>query len=637
MILHQRKAGAAAAVKLTVAAKQEAEKSLAAEHYDIIVVGLGTAGAIAAIAAAEKGLRVLGLERLNAMGGAGTIGAVVGYYFGSRGGLFESIDEETKRLEQAGYTPARGVNAETKKYALERRALDAGVAVRYESAVIGVYTEGEAVRGVRWIGPNGTEAASCRILIDASGDAEACAMAGVPMRGGRSIDGGSQPFSHPFVAIRNDAVHPFYTDSGYVDQTDAEDLTQAVMHSATLFTHLRGRYDETNKFLKLAPQLGVREGRFIEAKEQVTLANVLNDSLTDEPLFFAYSNLDNHGKDIAFESELQQDWAIASSLWGLNLSVPIPLGALLPQGLSNVLIAGRSLGIDHDLAACVRMKRDMQKCGEAAALTAYVAIREGLELRKLSYKSLLPLLLENGCLQAANNVGMKNGADPQDEGKNASVAWLTDILAIREGLAGEKPGIAIWSCRRLGAAAIPHLMKWLDEPDSEHLRRHSAFALALLGKEEAIPVLRECVRERDTFVPRTSRKYNQVRGYAAIYLLGKLRDASVVPELLAIVRGRNEFRNLSTDAEFINHEEEYFFQYFSFSLMALFRIAEHHPELRGVVLESVIPLVESPDFSVHVTLKPSKDVNFDMSDTVRRVVRIQAAAWDKDALSETTR
>src|SRR5690606_19348186 len=151
--------------------------------YDVIVAGLGTAGSIAAIQAAEKGMRVLGLERLNAMGGTGTIGAVVGYYFGNKGGLFEEIDQEVQQLAKNGaYTKAGGVNADLKELVLEQRAAAAGVTFQYDSTVIGVYRDGSAVTGVRWVGPDGLQSASCKVLIDATGDAEVTAMAGAAYR-----------------------------------------------------------------------------------------------------------------------------------------------------------------------------------------------------------------------------------------------------------------------------------------------------------------------------------------------------------------------------------------------------------------------------------------------------------------------
>jgi hypothetical protein len=635
MNLLQREQGAVVSAEV----KRDATKDAFSRNFDVIVVGLGTAGAISAITAANKGLHVLGLERLNAMGGAGTIGAIVGYYFGSKGGLFESIDEETKQLEGIGYTKARGTNAEVKKYVLERKALDAGVTVQYESAVIGVYMEGTTLCGVRWIGPSGIQEAGCRILIDASGEAEVCAIIGAAMHmSGRQMDGKMQPFSHPLIALKDDWVQPFYTDSGYVNQTNEEDLTQAIMQSACIFTHMPDRFEESRKFLKLAPQLGIREGRFILGEEQVTFADLIADRQSQEPLLYAYSNVDNHGKDIAFESDLQQDWAVAASLWGLNLSVPIPLGALIPKGYDNVLVAGRSIAIDHDLAACVRMKRDMQKCGEAAALAAYVALSQGLPLRSVPYEQLRPLLLETGCLRSSNNVGMKNGMTTQDDESNVSLVWLSDHELIKEGLASDKPGIAIWSARRIGSAINASLNEWMSDsaPDREHLCKHSAFALALQGDKVAIPVLRECMRERDTFVPKTSRKYNQVRGYASIYLLGKLGDAEIVPELLQIMQSRGQFINLSTDVEFINHNDEYFFQYFTFSLMALFRIADRHPEVRSDILQTIVPIIEDPAFTVHVTLKPSRDVSYDMANTVRGIARNIIASWQTQYSANTS-
>ena len=71
---------------------RETEGSPEGPSYDLIVVGLGTAGSVAAITAARQGLRVLGLEQLPAMGGQGTLGYVMPYYFGGPGGLFEELD-----------------------------------------------------------------------------------------------------------------------------------------------------------------------------------------------------------------------------------------------------------------------------------------------------------------------------------------------------------------------------------------------------------------------------------------------------------------------------------------------------------------------------------------------------------------
>lgn len=51
-----------------------------APRYDVIVVGGGTAGALAALTVAERGQSVLVVERLNCLGGMSTAGRIEGYY-----------------------------------------------------------------------------------------------------------------------------------------------------------------------------------------------------------------------------------------------------------------------------------------------------------------------------------------------------------------------------------------------------------------------------------------------------------------------------------------------------------------------------------------------------------------------------
>jgi hypothetical protein len=599
--------------------------------YDLIVVGLGTAGAIALLAAARRGLRVLGIERTNGMGGVGTNGAVLCYYFGSKGGLYESVDAESNELEAEGYTPSVGVNAELKKLMLERLALEAGAELRYEATLTGVYLEGNAVRGVRWLEAGRHREAGAAIVLDCTGDAEVCALAGCKTRLGRDWDHQPQPFSNVLVVWDGKRVTFLYTDSGYVDPTDADDVSRAIINSALQATHLKDTYQEGPRFIKLAPLLGIREGRFIKGERDLTFASYVNDEFTEEPLFYAYSNLDNHSKDIAFESELQRDWSVVGSLWGLNFSVPVPLGALIPQGYDGLIAAGRCIALDHDLAGCVRMKRDMQKCGEAAAIVAAVAIENGVPPRKAPYSQIKPLLQETGCLHMENHVGMKDTQTHEDD-LNPRVQWLTDAQQIREGLTGVKPGLAIWSARREGARLLPVLREWASQTAEPNLRRHAAFALGLLRDEAGLPVLRETLRERDPFVPRTSRKYNQVRGYAAAYLLGKLADEASVPELLQILQEAETYRNTTLDAEFIADDREYGFQYYSFAMMALGAIGQRHPARRGEIAEALLREAEREDTAWMISFKGGRitHIKHDMTAKLKEAARRIASNWGQD-------
>jgi len=80
--------------------KTPADNDVFEENYDVIVVGLGTAGSIATICAAEYGLSVLALEAGEMMGGTATAGCVLGYYCGNSGGRYEDVDEIINRTDK---------------------------------------------------------------------------------------------------------------------------------------------------------------------------------------------------------------------------------------------------------------------------------------------------------------------------------------------------------------------------------------------------------------------------------------------------------------------------------------------------------------------------------------------------------
>ena len=151
---------------------------------------------------------------------------------------------------------------------------------------------------------------------------------------------------------------------------------------------------------------------------------------------YAYSNVDNHGKDIAFENEELCDWMVASGLWGVLMSVPIPMEILLPKNVENIMIAGCCLSVDHNLTACVRIKRDMAKSAEAAAYICSEAIKKNISLSDVEYDNIVDKLKVTKCLDEANNVGFMERVFGQYLGYELpELATTEDILT---WLAGEK-------------------------------------------------------------------------------------------------------------------------------------------------------------------------------------------------------
>lgn len=537
-------------------------------RYDLIVAGLGSAGSLACITAAQRGLKVLGVDKLPLMGGSGTAGGITSYYRGIPGGLFEPIDLNAKTIEQRYFVPTSKIHPEARHLALEAAALEGGAELAYRTRVTAVYLEQNRVVGIRLLAAaGGSRDLACRMLIDATGDGEVAAMAGCAFTHGRDFDGIPQPYSHvPCRLVDNLVSAQNFDAASTASAVDGDELSRANAHGATF--HLREPYAETEKFLFTGRLLGLREGRLIEGETRLCFTDYMNGRLSDVPVFFEFSNLDTHTQDWAFESRTCQEWLTVASLWGQDFTIPVPLAAMIPKGIEGLMTAGRCLSVDHDLAQAIRMQRAMQQCGEAVATAASLALQRGVSVRELDYAELAAELRRSGCL-------------PAERPPTVDELLPDGPVAIREALASEHPGLAIWAARRQGASLQPLLRAWLaDEAPDSNLARNVALALALLDDAAALPVLRRIIGSRDPFVPGSGRRLNAPRLCAALYLAGRMADAEVLDDAAALLA-----------------DPETAFDVFSYAFTALLSIGEAHPGLRPRAAEGLRGVLERSDFS----------------------------------------
>ncbi len=164
---------------------------------DVLVVGGGIAGVMAALASGRSGGRTLLVERFGSLGGTGTAAMMNLFYVpyaASRGLVRELFD---RLIARGGAIPGEFVVYDPELYKVT--ALDmlseAGVRVLLHTLVSDVIKDGNTLRGIVVENKSGRAAITSRVTIDASGDGDVAARAGAPYIKGRESDGKMRPMT----------------------------------------------------------------------------------------------------------------------------------------------------------------------------------------------------------------------------------------------------------------------------------------------------------------------------------------------------------------------------------------------------------------------------------------------------------
>lgn len=590
-----------------------------AEQVDVLVAGVGTAGALAVIAAAAQGANTLGVDRLPGIGGMGTIGYVSSYYYGLDGGLHVDIDREAQGIGREHFLD----RVEAKKYIMENRIAEKGGRLSLETAVTGVFMEGKTIKGVSLLSGGKQWNVSCKVLIDATADSAVVMLAGCATATGRESDGKTRPFTSVKVWLHeNGTITRTNHDRGYVNQYDPVELSRGILqaHASQLLEEFS---DEKKRVLFFAPFIGIREGRIIDAVRNIAIGEVIAGLQEEETLFYGYCDFDKHGKDHALETDALQDLYVAANLSTVCFTVPVTLRSMTPKGFTNQLVAGRHVGMDHDVASLLRMQRDMQKCGESAGVAAALASLNGVAPARVPYSRIKGILEETGCLTVQHNKGMWF----DDSFRREKIHWMTDPEAIKAELATDKPGIAIYSCKLLGTSIAPLLKAWVASED-RLLRYASAISLGLTVDPSAASVLREIVRERDAFYYKDCRRTNQFRSAIAIYVLGKLGDRDSLPLFREILCDEAEYNKplyheikvpsykLNTSKNF----NELHYQIISHAAVALMRLAKAYPELTKEIRGTLLQAFKDDRHLLNVTTLPKLTFEYETVENVKSQV-----------------
>lgn len=379
----------------------------------VLVAGGGIAGIAAALAAARHGKQVTLLERQFALGGMATLGLVTIYLplcDGRGNQLVFGIGEELLRLSirhtHEGSYPSAWLDGGTKQARVQRRftaqfnpqlfaldaerlLLEAGVRILYGTLAVDAVVEDGAIRAVIVENKSGRTAIAAEAVIDCTGDADLCALAGAPTRlkeGGNGLaswyyyaDGGqvklnmfgladvvpqredSRPGGQSaYQAEKTESLDPGYRFSG----VDGYELSEAV-----LAAHRR-MFDDILARREAAPSL-----------VPVTMSTIPLVRMSRRLEGVAVMTRSDDHRRLADSVGMTGDWCRRGPAY------EIPFGALHCAQIKNLLAAGRDISADDEMWNVTRVIPPCavtgQAAGTAAALGSDFTATDITELQRL--------------------------------------------------------------------------------------------------------------------------------------------------------------------------------------------------------------------------------------------------------------
>lgn len=355
----------------------QAASTAITDEVDVLVVGGGTAGTIAAIQAGRAGASVLLIERNSQLGGTMTTGGVAfpGLFdaWGKQviAGIGWELVKESVELDQGplpnfAKVPQRHwenqVYINQFLYALlaEEKCAAAGVRIAYYEFPQTV-TAVDGAWQVECVGFGTQRRVRCKQIIDCSGGAEVVGLLGLP----RLREDERQPGSFLFMLGQahepgRNQIHRLYVHGA--DSTNSRTATEANLTGRkSILEKVR---KEGKRLMHLQPETGFRESFRIQGETVVTVQDYTSGRVFDDAIGYAFYPVDLHTKVGVKPQPLKPG------------TVPtIPLRALVPKGSRNLLVAGRCISSDRLANSGLRVQASCMAMGQAAGVAASLAAK----------------------------------------------------------------------------------------------------------------------------------------------------------------------------------------------------------------------------------------------------------------------
>ena len=424
-------------------------------EYEVAVLGGGPAGIAAAAAAARAGRRTLLIERYGFLGGMGTAAGVTNFC-----GLHANVHGEMHRVVQGIATDLLGridrlgglnaphlilgkILAQAYDTAAYKIAADDLLASHHVDVLFHALGAGVVMHDARRINAlmietkAGRQAVLADIFVDCSGDGDLAAWAGARYEVGDS----NGSMLYPSMMFRLNGIDPEkagdawrtipalmeaaeasgthrfprkaaivrpqrsliewrvnFTQLARADGTainglEPDDLTRGEIEgrrqAVDAFNFLRTVPGfEKSYIVDLPPQLGIRETRRVIGGYMLSDADVLGCASFDDSIGVNGWPIESHvAGDVVFKFP-----PIPQSR-GFN---ELPYRMLTPEGLDNLLVAGRCASMTHDGQSAARVSGACFAMGEAAGTAAALALDGNAAPRDIAVDTLQNQLKQQG-------------------------------------------------------------------------------------------------------------------------------------------------------------------------------------------------------------------------------------------------
>ena len=367
---------------------------------DVLVVGGGTAGLPAAVAAARLGADVLVLERYGYVGGASTGGLVITLPADRQGVITREIEGRLLEVGGAAIMDDGWLAwcPEMLKWLGLKMLEESKVRMLFHSWCVGCVVKDGKIDGVIVESKAGRQAIKAKVLVDCTGDADIAAFAGAPyvkgddsgkmqevtmmfmmsnldeekFKSGKPLSNPPQRMSRRVTNIYPGHLKVWGGRIGDIDGTNPWDLTRAEneLRKQVIEWALWAKQNmpgcEEAYISMTSPQLGVRETRRIEGEYWLSKSDWDAKTIFSDHIGFAY------------------------------VDKSIPYRAILPQKVDNLLVAGRCVSADRDILDPIRLIPPCMVTGYAAGMAAALSVQDNTPPRKLDIAKLQSSLKKAG-------------------------------------------------------------------------------------------------------------------------------------------------------------------------------------------------------------------------------------------------